>query len=76
MDVDELRARVQAELPRIRQDLEDLVRIEARMREIIARNEPFTCETWTREAAKAWFAERGVPLRSALNLWCERLLAV
>ena len=29
MDVDELRTRVQAELPRIRQDLEDLVRIES-----------------------------------------------
>ncbi len=29
MDIDELRARVSAELPRIRQDLEDLVRIES-----------------------------------------------
>src|ERR1700712_4588128 len=29
MDIDELRARVAAELPRIRQDLEDLVRIES-----------------------------------------------
>src|SRR3954451_6524309 len=29
MDVDQLRERVQAELPRIRQDLEDLVRIES-----------------------------------------------
>jgi acetylornithine deacetylase/succinyl-diaminopimelate desuccinylase-like protein len=29
MDIDELRARVTAELPRIRQDLEDLVRIES-----------------------------------------------
>src|SRR3954469_15057692 len=29
MDIDELRARVKAELPRVRQDLEDLVRIES-----------------------------------------------
>src|ERR1700710_847957 len=29
MDIDDLRARVSAELPRIRQDLEDLVRIES-----------------------------------------------
>ena len=29
MDIDELRSRLQAELPRIRQDLEDLVRIES-----------------------------------------------
>ena len=29
MDIDELRSRVTAELPRIRQDLEDLVRIES-----------------------------------------------
>ena len=29
MDIDELRSRVSAELPRIRQDLEDLVRIES-----------------------------------------------
>ena len=29
MDIDELRSRVAAELPRIRQDLEDLVRIES-----------------------------------------------
>ena len=38
---------------------EDLERIEGKMREIIARNAPITHETWDRERAKAWFAERG-----------------
>ena len=38
---------------------EDFAAIEKRMREIIARDRPFTKETWTREQAKAWFAERG-----------------
>ncbi|WP_375457885.1 threonine--tRNA ligase [uncultured Enterovirga sp.] len=38
---------------------EDLARIEARMREIIARNNPITCETWSREEARAWFADKG-----------------
>ena len=38
---------------------EDLERIEAKMREIIARNEPITCETWSREQAKAFFAGKG-----------------
>ena len=38
---------------------EDLERIEARMRQIIARNDSITCETWDRERAKAWFAEKG-----------------
>jgi threonyl-tRNA synthetase len=38
---------------------EDLERIEARMREIIARNAPITCETWSRDEAKAFFAEKG-----------------
>ena len=39
--------------------LEDLAAIEGKMREIVARNEPITCETWDRERAKAFFAERG-----------------
>src|SRR3954469_9979954 len=38
---------------------EDLAAIEAKMREIIARNAPITCETWSREEAKRYFAERG-----------------
>ena len=38
---------------------EDLAAIEARMREIIARNAPITCETWSREQATAFFAARG-----------------
>ena len=38
---------------------EDFAAIEKRMREIIARDRPFTKEYWTREQAKGWFAERG-----------------
>ncbi|MBV8472045.1 MAG: threonine--tRNA ligase, partial [Hyphomicrobiales bacterium] len=38
---------------------EDLERIEAKMREIIARNEAITCETWSREKAKEFFAAKG-----------------
>jgi threonyl-tRNA synthetase len=38
---------------------EDLERIEKKMREIIARNAPITCEVWSREEAKAYFAEKG-----------------
>ena len=38
---------------------DDLERIEARMREIIARNAPFTKELWSREQAKAFFKEKG-----------------
>ena len=38
---------------------EDFAAIEKRMREIIARDRPFTKETWSREQAKAWFAEHG-----------------
>ena len=38
---------------------EDLARIEVKMREIIARNVPITCETWSRDEAKAWFADKG-----------------
>ena len=38
---------------------DDLERIEARMREIIARNAPFTKELWSRQQAKAFFKEKG-----------------
>ncbi len=38
---------------------EDLALIEARMREIVARNAPITCETWSREDAKAFFSAKG-----------------
>ena len=38
---------------------EDLPAIEAKMREIIARNAPFTKEVWSREKAKQVFADKG-----------------
>ncbi|MEM1046241.1 MAG: threonine--tRNA ligase [Pseudomonadota bacterium] len=38
---------------------DDLPSIEARMREIIARNEPFTREVWGREQAKDFFRNKG-----------------
>ncbi|MEG9884141.1 MAG: threonine--tRNA ligase [Hyphomicrobiales bacterium] len=38
---------------------QDLEKIEAKMREIIARNAPFTKEIWDRETAKAFFREKG-----------------
>jgi threonyl-tRNA synthetase len=38
---------------------EDLASIEKRMREIIAKDKPFTKEEWTRDEAKAFFRERG-----------------
>ncbi|WP_024280122.1 threonine--tRNA ligase [Xanthobacter sp. 126] len=38
---------------------EDLPAIEARMREIIARDQPITKEVWSRDQAKAFFAARG-----------------
>src|SRR6202007_191927 len=38
---------------------EDLPAIEQRMREIIARDRPFTKEVWSREDAKRLFADRG-----------------
>ncbi len=38
---------------------EDLALIEAKMREIIARNAPITCETWDRERAKTFFRDKG-----------------
>ncbi len=38
---------------------DDLPKIEAKMREIIARNSPFTCEIVSRESAKDRFAKKG-----------------
>src|SRR2546430_4189709 len=38
---------------------EDFAAIEKKMREIIARDKPFTKEIWTREKAKAWFETHG-----------------
>jgi threonyl-tRNA synthetase len=38
---------------------DDLPAIEARMREIIARDQPFTKEVWSRDEAKACFRARG-----------------
>jgi len=38
---------------------EDFAAIEKRMREIIAKDRPFTKELWSRDQAKAWFKERG-----------------
>jgi threonyl-tRNA synthetase len=38
---------------------DDLAKIEAKMREIIARNAPFSKEFWSREEAKAYFGKKG-----------------
>jgi threonyl-tRNA synthetase len=38
---------------------DDLPKIEAKMREIVARDATITKEVWTREDAKAWFAAKG-----------------
>ncbi|WP_330629520.1 TGS domain-containing protein (plasmid) [Thioclava litoralis] len=38
---------------------EDLPRIEAKMREIITAKQPFTCEEWSREKARAHFEAAG-----------------
>jgi threonyl-tRNA synthetase len=38
---------------------DDVGKIEEKMREIIARNAPFTKEYWSREQAKAFFKEKG-----------------
>jgi threonyl-tRNA synthetase len=38
---------------------DDLAKIEAKMREIIARNAPFSKEVWSREQAKAYFRQQG-----------------
>ena len=45
---------------------EDLPKIEAKMREIIAAREPFTREVWTREQAKTYFEQLGETWKSAL----------
>ncbi len=39
--------------------LEDLEKIEAKMHEIIKKNEPFTKEFWSRDEAKEFFAAKG-----------------
>ena len=38
---------------------DDFAAIEKRMREIVARDKPFTKEVWSRDQAKAFFQERG-----------------
>jgi len=38
---------------------DDLPKIEKKMREIIARNAPFTKEVWSRDKAKAYFRDKG-----------------
>ena len=38
---------------------DDFAAIEKRMREIVARDKPFTREVWSRDRAKAFFQERG-----------------
>ena len=45
---------------------EDLSAIEQKMREIIAAKTPFTCEDWTRDAARAHFEAAGEPYKLAL----------
>ncbi|WP_066708783.1 threonine--tRNA ligase [Celeribacter ethanolicus] len=45
---------------------EDLPAIETKMREIIAAKMPFTCEEWTRDAARAHFEAAGEPYKLAL----------
>ncbi|CAI9401819.1 Threonine--tRNA ligase [Pleomorphomonas sp. T1.2MG-36] len=38
---------------------DDLPKIEAKMREIIARDKPFTKQVWSRDEAKDWFEKKG-----------------
>jgi threonyl-tRNA synthetase len=38
---------------------EDLEKLEARMREIVERDEPITCETWSRDEAVRFFEQQG-----------------
>lgn len=45
---------------------EDLPKIEAKMREIIARNAPITREDWSRDQAHAWFAAQGASYKEEL----------
>ena len=46
--------------------LEDLPKIEAKMREIIAANAPFTREVWDRDEAIAFFREKGERYKAEL----------
>ncbi|GAB0112979.1 threonine--tRNA ligase [Acidisoma sp. C75] len=46
--------------------LEDLPKIEAKMREIVAARRPFTREVWERDAAIAFFRERGERYKAEL----------
>ena len=45
---------------------EDLEKIEARMREIIGRDRPFTKEVWPRDRAREYFAARGERYKAEL----------
>ena len=45
---------------------EDLAKIEKAMHAIIAKNAPFTKEVWSREKAKAYFAEKGETYKGEL----------
>src|SRR5262252_7945338 len=45
---------------------DDLAKIEAKMREIIGRNAPFSKEVWSREQAKAYFRKQGEPFKIEL----------
>ncbi|RWR27386.1 threonine--tRNA ligase [Sinirhodobacter populi] len=45
---------------------EDLPKIDAKMREIIARNAPITREEWNRDQAHAWFAAQGASYKQEL----------
>lgn len=45
---------------------EDLARIEARMRELVAADEVFERQTWPRDEALAFFRDRGEPLKVQL----------
>ena len=38
---------------------DDFARIEQRMREIVERDEPITCEVWSRDQAVRWFKDHG-----------------
>ncbi|MEM6732244.1 MAG: threonine--tRNA ligase, partial [Myxococcota bacterium] len=46
--------------------LDDLEKIEAKMREIVSRNEPFTREVWDRTDALAYFEEQGEHYKAEL----------
>ena len=50
---------------------EDLPVIEAKMREIIQRNEPFTKEIWSRDEARRVFADKGEAVR-LVDSWSTR----